>query len=181
VYPEAKELYTHYRTKILHKPVHPLVIIVSGSGKLELDRTIFRTPEVQTLIITTVAGRNLLAMAGAERLSSLQISTIDDAGAGIDPAAILQLLFSKFGVRTLLHEGGPTLFAKFLERALVDELFVTLAPQIAGRLPRTNRPGIVEGVEFLPTTAPWFQLLSIKQKAEHLYLRYCAQGVPSVA
>jgi dihydrofolate reductase len=59
-------------------------------------------------------------------------------------------------------EGGPTLFEQFLRHRLVDELFMTLAPQIAGRLPQTTRPGLAEGMEFLPDTAPWFQLLSVK-------------------
>jgi hypothetical protein len=30
----------------------------------------------------------------------------------------------------------------------------------------------VEGMEFMPDRAPGFQLLSVKQRAEHLYLRY---------
>ena len=54
----------------------------------------------------------------------------------------------------------------------VDELFLTLSPQIAGRTARTNRPGIVRGVEFVPNSAPWYQLLSLRQRADHLYLRY---------
>ena len=77
----------------------------------------------------------------------------------------------------LLHEGGPTLFGQFLEAEAVDELFLTLSPQIAGRNSEAIRPGLVEGVQFVPYSAPWFQLLSVKQKAEHLYLRYRRTGV----
>ena len=94
----------------------------------------------------------------------------------IGPAAILQLLSSQFGIRRLLHEGGPTLFGAFLAAGVVDEFFMTLSPQIAGRLPQTIRPGLVEAVESVPDTAPWFQLLSVKQKAEYLYLRYRCTG-----
>jgi riboflavin biosynthesis pyrimidine reductase len=36
-YPDAKHLYTEYRVNVLHKPEYPLVVIVSGSGKLELE------------------------------------------------------------------------------------------------------------------------------------------------
>ena len=78
----------------------------------------------------------------------------------------------QFGVRMLLHEGGPTLFGQFLAAEAVDELFMTLSPQIAGRKADAIRPALVQGVEFVPERAPWFQLLSLKQKAEHLYLRY---------
>jgi len=35
-YPDAKDLYRHYRVDVLHKPEYPLVVIVSGSGRLEL-------------------------------------------------------------------------------------------------------------------------------------------------
>jgi riboflavin biosynthesis pyrimidine reductase len=72
----------------------------------------------------------------------------------------------------LLHEGGPTLFGQFLAAEAVDELFMTLSPQIAGRQADAVRPALVQGVEFVPDWAPWFQLLSVKQNAEHLYLRY---------
>jgi len=60
-------------------------------------------------------------------------------------------------VQILLHEGGPTLFGQFLAAEAVDELFLTLSPQIAGRAAHTNRPGIVQGVEFAPNNAPWYQ------------------------
>jgi len=53
----------------------------------------------------------------------------------------------------------------------VDELFLTLSPQIAGHKADTIRPGLVQGMEFMPNCSPWFQLLSLKQRAEHLYLR----------
>jgi len=67
----------------------------------------------------------------------------------------------------LLHEGGPTL-CNFLAAKAVDELFLTFSPQIAGRGAHTVRPGIVQGKEFVPNTAPWFQLLSLSQEPEHL-------------
>ena len=93
------------------------------------------------------------------------------------PMAMLRLLYAQLGVRRLLHEGGPTLFGQFLEAEAVDELFLTLSPQIAGRKRDTIRPGLVQGMEFMPDCAPWFQLLSVKQRAEHLYLRYGRRSV----
>lgn len=172
IYPEAKDLYAHYRTTVLSKPAHPLVVIISGSGRLNLDGAIFQTPELRVVIITTESGEDELVQTGASRLGSVQVRALEAPDGSIDPGAMLHLLFSDFGVRALLHEGGPTLFGQFLRRTLVDELFMTLAPQIAGRLARTTRPGLAEGMEFLPDTAPWFQLLSVKQKSNHLYLRY---------
>ena len=51
----------------------------------------------------------------------------------ISPSAILTLLRQEAGVELLLHEAGPTLFGEFLAGGFMDELFLTVAPQIAGR------------------------------------------------
>jgi len=174
-FPDAKDLYRDYRLNVLRKRGDPLVVVVSGSGKLDLDRAAFKAPDVSTLILTTAAGERELTARGVQRLPSVQVSALAKTNAeptAIDPAAILPFLSSRFGVRRLLHEGGPTLFGEFLALGAVDEFFLTLAPQIAGRLPHTNRPGVVQGVEFPPEAAPWFDLLSVKQSAGYLYLRY---------
>jgi riboflavin biosynthesis pyrimidine reductase len=175
-YPEAKALYRDYRVNVLHKREYPLVVVISGSGRLDLKRAVFRTPEATTLIVTTAAGRKQLETAGAGSLPSVEVKTVEDVRGSVDTTSILQLLSSRFGVQTLLHEGGPTLFGEFLAAQLLDELFLTLAPQIAGRTAHTIRPGLVQAVEFMPNTAPWFQLLSVKQGADHLYLRYRRTG-----
>jgi riboflavin biosynthesis pyrimidine reductase len=169
-------LYTEYRVNVLHKPEYPLLIIVSGSGKLELERAIFRTSAVCTVVITTPAGRDALERAGATKLPSVQIHALDARCGTISPLEILRLLYTQLGVRKLLHEGGPTLFGQFLAAEALDEFFLTLSPQVAGRSANTIRPGVVQGFEFTPERAPWFRLLSVKQSAEHLYLRYQRSG-----
>jgi riboflavin biosynthesis pyrimidine reductase len=175
IYPDAKEMYVDWRVNVLRKSRHPLAVVVTGTGKLELHRAVFRTPDVPVLIVTTEEGQRELGRSGATNLQSVQVITLAAEQGSISPADILRLLHSKFGVRTVLHEGGPNLFGKFVSAALVDELFLTISPQIAGRVQQTIRPGLVEGIEFLPETAPWLNLLSAKQKANHLYLRYRAR------
>jgi len=170
-FPDAKDLYRDYRRNVLRKRDYPLVVVVSGSGKLDLDRAAFQAPDVHILILTTAAGERELIARGVQSLASVEVSAMAETGA-IDPAAILPFLSSRFGVRRLLHEGGPTLFGEFLALGAVDEFFLTLAPEIAGRLPHTIRPGVVQGVEFPPEAAPWFDLLSVKRSAGYLYLRY---------
>ena len=175
-YPAAKHLYMEYRGDVLHKPEYPLLVVVSGSGRLELERAIFRTPGVRTVVITTSAGRDELTRAGATASGSVEICALNSSSGSIAPQSILQLLNVQFGIRMLLHEGGPILFGQFLAADAVDELFMTLSPQIAGRKGDAIRPAVVQGVEFMPDSAPWFQLLSVKQRAEHLYLRYRRTG-----
>jgi len=171
-YPNAKLLFREYRVDVLHKPEYPILVLFSGSGRLELERAIFRTPGMRTAVITTSAGRDVLVAAGATTLPSVQIRALDAKCGTLAPMAILRLLYAELGVRRLLHEGGPTLFGQFLGANVVDELFLTLSPQVAGRKADAIRPGLVQGMEFMPECAPGFQLLSVRQRAEHLYLRY---------
>ena len=49
------------------------------------------------------------------------------------------------GHRLVLSETGPRVFGSLLAAGLVDELFLTSAPTIAGRRPGDGRLGLVEG------------------------------------
>jgi len=171
VYPEARERYARYREGALNKRMPPLNVIVSGSGAVDLKRTVFHTSAVKTLILTSPRGAVLLAKNGAASTSA-EVRAIEGEEGKIAPASILKLLHDEFGVNILLHEGGPALFGDFLAHGCVDELFLTVAPQFAGRDAKRQRPGIVAGAEFVPQTAPWLKLLSVKESASHLYLRY---------
>lgn len=170
-YPDAKNFYADYRLS-LHKKAYPLVVIVSGSGKLELKKAVFQARNVPALIVTTPAGQENLHKAGVAALEWLQVRALNPSNGRIDPLDIVRILRSQFGVETLLNEGGPTLFGQFLDANAVDELFLTLAPKIAGRSPNTFRPALVEGVEFSPEGARKFDLYSAKPRGAYLYLRY---------
>lgn len=175
VNPSSSEAYEHYRQNVLRKPAYPISVIVSGSGSVDLERATFRTPGVRAVIITTEAGRDRLRGKGVESLPSTEVRVIPAPALVIPAPTILDLLWREFDVRLLLHEGGPALFGSFVAAGLVDELFLTLAPQLAGRKPEGKRPGLIEGVEFLPQNAPWLDLLSVKQSGDHLYLRHASR------
>jgi riboflavin biosynthesis pyrimidine reductase len=175
VNPSSGEAYGRYRQGVLRKPPHPISVIVSGSGSVDLDLTTFRTPEVRALIITTEAGLERLRSKGVEALPSTEVRVINTPAPVLPAPAILDLLWREFDVRLLLHEGGPSLFGSFFAEGLIDEFFLTIAPQLAGRKPGSKRPGMIEGVEFLPQNAPWLDLLSVKQSGDHLYLRHASR------
>jgi len=172
VYPAAKDLYQKYRTEVLRKPEYPLLVIVTGMGGLDLASAVFHTPRTRVLILTTEQGKRRLSQSGSEALGSVEVKALSDAEKGISPSSILTLLRRDAGVELLLHEAGPTLFGEFLAGGLMDELFLTVAPQIAGRVAGHPRPGLVANVEFSPATAPWWKLLSTKSAADYLFLRY---------
>jgi riboflavin biosynthesis pyrimidine reductase len=172
VCPAAKDLYQKYRTEVLRKSEYPLVVIVTATGRLDLASTVFHTPRTRVLILTTEQGKHSLSQSGSDVVASVEVKTLSPAATRISASAILTWLRREAGVELLLHEAGPTLFGEFLEGGFADELFLTVAPQIAGRPAAHPRPGIVADVDFSPATAPWWEILSAKKAAEHLFLRY---------
>jgi len=172
VYPTAKDLYQKYRTEVLQKLEYPLVVIVTGAGGLDLTNAVFHTPRTRVLILTTEQGKRRLSQSGSEALASVEVKALSKAEERLSPSAILTFLRKKAGVELLLHEAGPTLFGEFLAGGFMDELFLTMAPQIAGRDAEHLRPGLVADVQFSPATAPWWKLLSAKSAASYLFLRY---------
>ena len=71
------------------------------------------------------------------------------------------------GVRAMLCEGGPRLHAQLLEAELVDELFVTHAPKIAGG----DGLGLVAGLpeRERPLEVAWFLF---EESTGELFARY---------
>jgi riboflavin biosynthesis pyrimidine reductase len=176
---------------------HPLNVVVSASGRVDLAEPTFHQPDLRVLIATTMAGRDRLAgmplprgvvvrvvsdteFGGAVRDAAADVATVGGAepvapgplGVGVNPTGLLTLLAREYGVRVALHEGGPRLLASFLAAGVLDELFLTLAPQLVGRAPGAERLALVEGHAFAPGLAPWGHLLSVKRAGEHLFLRY---------
>ncbi|MGB6305047.1 MAG: dihydrofolate reductase family protein, partial [Acidobacteriaceae bacterium] len=130
------------------------------------------TPRNRVLILTTEHGKEKLSQSGSESLASVEVKVLSTAEKRISPSAILTLLRQEAGVELLLHEAGATLFGQFLAAGFIDELFLTVAPQIAGRVATHPRPGLVADVQFSPATAPWWTILSAKSAADYLFLRY---------
>jgi len=71
------------------------------------------------------------------------------------------------GCRRILCEGGPTVFGALLAEDLVDELFVTVSPLLAG-----GGLSLVEGVELLPERRIAGTLAGVRRNGSHLFLRY---------
>jgi riboflavin biosynthesis pyrimidine reductase len=160
----------------LGKPPVPLAVVVTASGDIDTSGALLRQPEQPALVVTSDAG--------AARLGDLQdapnttIRVVPGAGGGnlVPPQAVASIMAEEFGVRTLLVEGGARIFGSFLAAGLMDELFLTIAPQFAGRGQQAPRPGLVDGTAFAPATAPWARLLSLKRGGSHLFARYAVVG-----
>jgi riboflavin biosynthesis pyrimidine reductase len=79
----------------------------------------------------------------------------------------LRHLRREHGIRSLLSEGGPTLFNGLLREGLVDELFLTIAPLLAGG---GTEPALTTGRP-LPKPATLDPLWVLERNGS-LYLRY---------
>jgi riboflavin biosynthesis pyrimidine reductase len=76
------------------------------------------------------------------------------------------------GHEVVLSEEGPTVIAGLVQAGLLNELFLTLSPILAGRSSARGRPGLVEGIELLPSRSISGALLSIRKRGSHLFLRH---------
>jgi riboflavin biosynthesis pyrimidine reductase len=76
----------------------------------------------------------------------------------------------------ILSEGGPTAFGALAVAELVNELFLTISPLLAGRSPSSLRPALVEHVEFLPAATVEGKLLTLRRAGSHLFARYQLSG-----
>ncbi len=117
--------------------------------------------------------------AGMARLAGVVPETVEviSTGAGdeVDPRTLVELVAERSG-GLVLCEGGPTLLGDLERARLVDELFLTVAPQLAGRDVAHRRLGLVEGFAATPDEAPRLELHSVRRAREHLFLRYRRAG-----
>jgi riboflavin biosynthesis pyrimidine reductase len=141
----------------------PTVAILTAGGSLDPGHPLL---ERGALVLTTArAAPDLRASVPA----ATEVVAVGD-GDVVDAAAALALLRER-GHRIVLSEGGPTLLSSLLASRLVDELFLTLSPLVAGRA-GAPRLGLVEGVELLPGVRLEGMLRSVRRSGSHLLLRY---------
>ena len=162
-YPPAAEGYAELRRRLGLPPL-PEVAIVTASGLVDVAHPVL---ERGALVLTTEGGAD--ALAGRLPAAS-QAVALPGAGS-VDVRAAVSFLRGR-GHGLILSEGGPTLFGSLLEAGLVDELFLTISPLLAGRSAGSFRAGLVEGAELLPALPSRSRLLGIRAHGDFLFLRY---------
>jgi riboflavin biosynthesis pyrimidine reductase len=73
--------------------------------------------------------------------------------------------------QTVFIDGGPTLLASIIERNMLDEIFLTISPKIYGN-EKDQTLTMVEGKLFDPNNIPEFEIISVKQVENEVFLRY---------
>lgn len=170
--PDFADAYAELRTRLGKQERLPMSVIVTASGDINVEDKTFHAPGLRVVVITTKKGYENIVKKTLPQ--GVDVHVIEKHGvleSGVAPVDVLALLAHKYGVRVALYEGGPNLLSSFLKARLVDELFVTVAPHLAGHSDETHRFSLVEGYAFQPEQA-WSTLMSVKLAGSHLLLRY---------
>ena len=174
IFPELADDYRRL-SKALGKPAAPLNVIVSGSGGVDLSLPVFASGKVQALIVTTTAGAKRLlkqTVPDSVDIRAIRQSANRHGASAITASAILDEVSRVSRGKLILVEGGPRLLGDFYAERLLDEQFLTLAPQIAGRDTGDERLSLVMGKAFAPRDPLWGKLIDLRRGSSHLFLRY---------
>jgi riboflavin-specific deaminase-like protein len=137
-------------------PHDPLMVIVSGRLDLPWDAPLF------------TAGRGRVLVFTASEAEPPEVATplrVVRHQGSVDLGAALRHLRQERGIRALLCEGGPRLHGELQAGALVDDLFLTIAPKLVGG----GAPRIIEGE--LPGIAA-LELAWLLEENGELFARY---------
>lgn len=161
-YPPAAPLYAELR-RLRGRPLQPTLAVLSGSGRIDSQH-----PGLAggSLVLTS---ERAAAELGRSLPRSAAAFAIGD-GPSLDANAAVETLRAA-GHELILCEGGPLLFGSLVDAGLVDELFLTISPLLAGHA-AAGRLSLVEGAELLPGRAPVATLLTLRRAGSHLFLRY---------
>jgi len=143
VVPDLAPAFAELRKRMGLRP-NPTTVIVSESGNVDRSLPAFNSG----VPVVVASGKRLRA------------------------ADVVDLAVREGGGGRILTEGGPTLLGRFLDEGLVDELFLTIAPRLAGRSEERRRLALVEGAAFRATGSPIGRLVSVKAADDYLFTRY---------
>jgi len=117
--PKSDEL----RAKREHEGLEPEPLTVIVSGRLDL------APDLPLL---QAHGAPVVIATGAQHELEGVAADLAYLRTGSDLPVMLARLRAEHGVRSVLCEGGPTLLSFLMAAGLVDELFLSVSPQVLG-------------------------------------------------
>lgn len=162
-HPDSRNSYAKLRILLGLRP-EPQLAVLTASGALDPEHPAL---EHGAIVLTTRRGseRCRRDLPGAVEIDVLEGET------AVDPAEAVAALRAR-GYERILSEAGPHVFGSLLEAGLVDELFLTISPLLAGRSGLSERLGPVEAAELLPEHTEQARLLGVRRDGAHLFLRY---------
>ena len=150
---------------------YPIRVIVSNEGKVDNRLKIFRSDPATAgpVLIFSTKRMPKKIQTSLRQKATLHLSNSQH----VDLAGMLRTLHSQYNVRTLACEGGPTLFRSLLERGLVDQLNLTIAPYLFGGAGAPTLTGLSK--EFLPASVHC-SLVDMRLMGDECFLTYRIKG-----
>ena len=142
----------------------PIRVIVSDRGKIDNRLNIFQTDISPIIIFSTRRMPRKYRQALREK-ATLHLTRAQH----VDLASGLRTLRDNYKIRTVACEGGPTLFRALLERGLVDQLNLTIAPYMFGGANAPTLTGLSK--EFLPASVNC-SLIDMRVVGQECFLTY---------
>ena len=168
LYPADATAFKGLRTHFGHtKP--PILVILSHDGRINFEAASMQLTDMHVVLATSTAGAAHAREHAADVVAQLDIHAL-----GVEMADLqrtVDMLYSDYGVRNLLSEGGSTVQAGLFAAGLIDEEFVTWCPSVVGQSEAKRRPSYTEGVAWHPTTAPYSKPVALHRNGDLLYLR----------
>ena len=154
------------RNERLHRGAseEPLRVIVSGSGEIDLDLPIFRNPGAPMVLYTT---NRIPALKRAEL--EQKVAIYEAGQEQVDLQFVMNHLFSRYYVRAVVCEGGPTLVRALAEVDLIDRIVLTMAAKLFGGKSAPTLTGLPG--DFLPGSRH-FILVNNEIGDNEFYLTY---------
>jgi riboflavin-specific deaminase-like protein len=146
----------------------PLRVIVSNKGRIDSRLRIFQSASSPILVFSTTRMPRKTRAALGEK-ATLHLAESDD----VDLVEMLRILRSQYHVQTVACEGGPTLFRALLERGLIDQLNLTIAPYMFGGARAPTLTGLSK--QFLPASVHC-RLIQMRVVGQECFLTYRIGG-----
>ncbi len=144
----------------------PLACIVSGRMALDARTGLLAEPSARVVVLSASSASLPTVAAHVDYVRATRAGVLD-------LAAAVGELRERFSVETLLCEGGPHLAAQLFAEGLIDELFLTVSPKLAGgETSGGDALGILAGSELDPPVE--LELLGAMRSGSELFLRYRA-------
>ncbi len=166
--PDLAPVFAEWRSHLGLTP-QPATVVVTASGDVDLRHRGLCAPDVPVFVVTTHVGARRLS---EHKLPANLEVVVNSNGAGVKPGELLDAIRMNTRARVALCEGGPHLLGELLAAKLVDELFLTVAPQVVGRPEDAERLGLVEGADILGAGGAWARLAGVRRAGDDLFLRY---------
>ena len=156
----------------------PLAIIVAHTGEVPLEEHLIVKGEQEVLILLSDAAPGWVVERLRNRAPVMR-APADSTGA-VDLEAALRTLRAERDIESLVVEGGPGLNHALISRQLVDELFVTVAPELLGGSADQTLT-LLRGPALQARDRPTLDLVSIHLADGELFLRYSLAWTSSLS